>query len=227
MSRTLKLDVSNRADYEVDEGDTLLPSWLSRFADEYKEQLSQSKTSVEVARERTTSITDSIHSIVNGRKLPYANVNDAVDYYADRVGLNEFKKQALAQEILAAGEEVENKKKDLNKEMEAGRPALLVRVPAIESYIHNVISTNYGAQLPAILHNIAELFSKSDGINESDLDDPELAKYINRLLMEKRVVRDINDCGNLGKGVGTSRDYFEVGDSNRDPFSGLMPKRVY
>lgn len=199
--------------YEYDRSEPC-PDWLVRFAHEFAQK---QRTAVEVMRERKSdSIFDRITSIMGGGRVsPYSSVEEAVADYQKRTGLVEYQKQAMIQEILKAGEEEDSK------------PDLLLKNPAIETYIYNVIETQPAIQLPAILYGIHEIFGR-EGVRETDLDSPELAKHISNIMKSKRTPRyDANDS-NIGRGVGTDNaNTYEFNDPNRDPFSGLIPKRIY
>lgn len=197
------------------------PSWLSRFADEFAQK---QRTAVEVMRERKSepSIFDRITSIMGGGKTsPYSSVDEAVADYQKRTGLVEYHKQAMVQEILKAGEEEEYEEKKNSK------PDLLLKNPAIETYIYNTIDTQPGIQLPAILYGIHETFGR-EGVRETDLDSPDLAKYISNMMKSRHTPHHDSNDSNIGRGIGTDNtNIYEFNDPNRDPFSGLMPKRIF
>lgn len=202
------------SNHEYETSDNL-PDWLSRFADEYD---NKQTTAVEVARQRQEPVSDRIHSIMNGytpKRSPYNSVSEAVSDYQKRTGLADFQKAILANQIVTAAEEEEAEKKS----PEDSRPSLLDRNPAIDSYIHNVIDTNHCVQIPAVLHSILETFKRD--VNESDLDDPELARYINKLLA-KRVQHKDNHDAVLGRDVGIREE--DLGRID-NPFQALMPSR--
>jgi hypothetical protein len=208
---------------EIERGDCNIPDWLSRFADSYSKT---EKTAVEVARERENgqSIQDRLFAIMNGgapagKLSPYASVDEAVKDYQKRTGLLQYQKKALAAQIISAAEDESSEKKN------SKRPDLIDNNPAIDSYINNVIDTQIGVQLPAVIHSILEAFGRN-GISESDLSDPAVIRYISDILNSKKKVVNVNDM-NLGKGVGTERVTFEINDSNRDPFAGLRPSRMF
>lgn len=189
------------------------PNWLDRFAREYAEKEGSPVTAVEIARRRNDpSISDQISAIM-GTKSPgsrYSSVEEAVSDYAQRIGLNQYRKQALAMEIIANSEDEEVEKKK--------RPKLIDSNSAVDSYINNVIETNHSAQLPAILYNLGVAFAR-DGVTEADLDDPDLARYINDLLTEKKKLLRHNEP-NAGKYLGVINEDAGMLDN---PWSGLMP----
>lgn len=202
-------------DESVSEEKHECPSWLDRFAKEYAEKEAAPVTAVEVARRRNApSISDQISAIMGGPQAPgsrYSSVEEAVNDYAQRIGLNQYRKQALAMQIIANSEEEgESEKKK--------RPKLLDSNPAVDSYIHNIVDTNHSAQLPAILYNLGVAFSR-DGVTETDLDDPDLARYINDLLTEKRKLLRHNEP-NAGKYLGVINEDAGMLDN---PWAGLLP----
>jgi hypothetical protein len=103
------------------------------------------------------------------------------------------------------------------------KPEILNRNPAIESFINNVLDTNYGIQVPALLHSIVETFGK-DGISQQIFSDKELLNYINKLIMSKQHI-NTETSAHLGRGVGTHVDYSGETDSNKDPFTLLIPSK--
>ena len=117
MSRSLKIDLPS--DYEIDQGDTD-SRWFDRFA---KELEKQQRTAVEVARERAPSVADQMNSIMNGRVSPYRSVEEAVQAYQKRTGVDEYRKRIIAQEIIEAGlvrtaeDEQEEKEEDSEKKI--------------------------------------------------------------------------------------------------------------
>jgi len=217
------LKIERTSDENVDFCGGSCPDWLSRFADKFSKEEKEKKTAVEVMRERSgPSIFEQMSSIIGGGyNSPYGSVEEAVTDYQKRTGLAEYQRQALAQEIITAAEEESEKPEDTEKKT----PELLKKHPKIEHFIDNIISTQKGIQIPAVLQSIVETF-KRDGINESDVDDADLARYINR----KLPARDNNDAGeqNLGLGVGTERNvFYDSNDENKNPFSALMPAKQY
>lgn len=86
-----------------------------------------------------------------------------------------------------------------------------------------MIDTNYGIQVPALLHSLVETFAR-DGISQSIFFDKDLLNYINKQLMSKQ--HNHNELSSqIGRGVGTQIDYSGEKDSNRDPFVSLMPNK--
>jgi len=197
--------------------------WLSRFADEYEQSEQKQKTAVEVARERT-DITEKIHAIVNGKGkiTPYSSVEEAVKDYQKRTGLAEHQKRALAAQIMAAAEESidSDEKKNLSV-----RPELFERHPLIDNYVRNVIDTQHGIQIPAILQGIEENFRAREGVTYSDLDSKDIIKYINDLVSARQRAHPEPVETMLGRGVGTEKETLDYNDPNRNPFAGLTPQR--
>lgn len=103
------------------------------------------------------------------------------------------------------------------------KPQLLLENPAIENYLNNVIETNYGIQMPAILHSLIETFNR-DGVDFRVFSDRDLLNWINRRLIEKGQMHH-ETPSHIGRGVGTHVDYSGEKDPNRDPFTLLFPDK--
>lgn len=103
------------------------------------------------------------------------------------------------------------------------KPELVIKNPAIEHFIINVIDTNHGIQVPALLHSLVETFAR-DGVSQSVFSDKPLLSWINKQLMGKQKVKD-EISSQIGRGVGTQVDYSGEKDSNRDPFVLLVPDK--
>jgi hypothetical protein len=108
-------------------------------------------------------------------------------------------------------------------ETEDERPELLVKNPSVEHFLTNLIDTNIGIQVPAILHSLLETFSR-DGIDHQIFSDRPLLDWINKKLISKGIIR--NDApSHIGRGVGTHIEYSGDKDSNKDPFTLLVPDK--
>jgi hypothetical protein len=102
-------------------------------------------------------------------------------------------------------------------------PEIIKKYPTIDNFIKNIIDTNHGIQVPALLHSIVETFGR-DGISQQIFSDRELMNYINDLLLSKQhLSREIST--NIGRGVGTQVEYSGNTDSNKDPFISLTPNK--
>lgn len=95
--------------------------------------------------------------------------------------------------------------------------------PAVEHFIINIIDTNHGIQVPALLHSLVETFAR-DGISQSVFSDKHLLNWINQKLMNKQYMKE-EISSQIGRGVGTQIDYSGEKDSNRDPFVLLVPDK--
>lgn len=100
---------------------------------------------------------------------------------------------------------------------------LITQHPAIETFVKNLIDTNPGIQVPAVLYAITETFGR-DGVDQHIFGDKQLSKWINKQLMNKNYLQD-ETTSQLGRGVGISVDYAGPDDGNRNPFLGLTPNR--
>lgn len=108
----------------------------------------------------------------------------------------------------------------LRKSAEPTVPALIEKHPQIESYVLNLISSNLGIQLPAILNSILEVFGRS--VSESDLDDPDLVRYVNNILIANHKPR-APIPSDLGKGVGL----YDEDSGRADNPLGFSPQRQW
>lgn len=106
---------------------------------------------------------------------------------------------------------------------DSGLPALVEENPAIEHFVINIIDTNHGIQVPALLHSLVETFAR-DGVTQDVFSDKDLLAWINKKLTDKyHTVEEVPS--QLGRGVGTSVDYTGEKDSNKDPFVLLVPDK--
>jgi len=103
------------------------------------------------------------------------------------------------------------------------KPELLVQYPDIELFLVNTIETNPGIQVPAILHSLIETFSR-EGIDFRIFSDKDLLSWINEQLINKGSTRN-EIPSQLGRGVGIHVEYSGDKDSNKDPFTLLVPDK--
>lgn len=210
---------------EIDHGDSD-SKWIYLFLNQLEDN---SKTAVEVARERAPSVTEQIFSIMNGgvsQSRGFSTVEEVVQDYQRRAGLHEYHNQIMAREIIDAGKSAEaQEEEDLEKKNE--KPVILLRFPMIERYVENVLHTSPYIQLPAILQSIIEVFSKR-GISAVDVEAKDFVRYLNKKMVEHRGQQDHHGADDyaLGKDVGIYNDYVSY-DANRDAFHGLLPRRVF
>ena len=103
---------------------------------------------------------------------------------------------------------------------------MILQNPAIEHFVINVIDTNHGIQIPALIHSLVETFGRN-GVTQDVFSDKKLMNWINKQLMSKQKMPDVIPS-QIGRGVGTRVDYRGTRDSNRDPWTLLVPdKGVY
>lgn len=102
-------------------------------------------------------------------------------------------------------------------------PEVIRQNPSIEHFIVNMIDTNHGIQVPALIHSLVETFNR-DGITQDIFSDKKLLSWINKQLMAKQHKRDETPA-HIGRGVGIRVDYRGGRDPNRDPFTLLVPDR--
>lgn len=203
--------------YETDSSDRI--DWLDRFARDLDKKNSEPKSAVEVARARNNqSIIDQINSIV-GNKPRHSNVESLVQEMQERTGLKEYLQRNSAsqtQSKVAALPEQNEKKvilENLNNKLRE----------KIINFIKNRIETHRGlVSLPAIQEEIISTF-KNEGAQPQDINNPEVANFINQVIIDERRKTpslDTND-GNLGRGVGVQE--MDDDGANSDFFRGLMP----
>lgn len=109
--------------------------------------------------------------------------------------------------------------------VEYNKPEILIKYPAIENFIENVLDTNYGIQVPALLHSIVETFGRN-GITQQIFFDKDLLDWINNIIINKSKQNNIIDTPrHIGRGVGTQIEYTGENDSNKDPFTLLVPNK--
>lgn len=106
---------------------------------------------------------------------------------------------------------------------EDDKPELVMQNPAIEHFVVNIIDTNHGIQVPALLHSLVETFGR-DGVTQDVFSDKKLLEWINKQLITKHQLRD-ETPSHIGRGVGTQIDYSGENDSNKDPFTLLVPDK--
>jgi hypothetical protein len=88
-----------------------------------------------------------------------------------------------------------------------------------------MIDTNYGIQIPALLHSVVETFSR-EGVDQSIFSDRELLSYINKELLDKTLKPHNSTPADLGLGLGTHVEYSGEADQNKDPFIMLTPAKT-
>lgn len=106
---------------------------------------------------------------------------------------------------------------------DSGLPQIVADNPAIEYFVNNIIDTNHGIQMPALLHSLVETFAR-DGITQDVFGDRELLSWINKKLTDKSPISNEVQT-QIGRGVGTKVDYTGGKDSNKDPFVLLVPDK--
>jgi hypothetical protein len=103
-------------EYDYFQGEKTCPDWLSRFANKLaKEEEAKPKTAVEVARDRQLSIYDQMASILSGNRPRFATVEDVVEDYRKRTGLDTFKKANIAKQIIENSLKAEAEAEELDE----------------------------------------------------------------------------------------------------------------
>lgn len=106
---------------------------------------------------------------------------------------------------------------------EGDAPALIQNNPTIEHFVINLIDTNHGIQVPALLHSLVETFGR-DGVDQSVFSDKDFLNWINKRLIDKNHFESEVQT-QIGQGVGTQIDQSGDKDSNKDPFVLLVPDK--
>ena len=206
--------------------DSNVPSWMSGVAaraEEFvqeEEKRKEAVTVVDRARERRDSIHEQMHAIMNGKAPLYSSVEEAVEDYHKKTGLTEHLEKIQAEAALkeaadrikAAGEDESAEKKTLENE----KPVIFESHPEIAAYIDDIVRSNPSLSVPAAIHLIAENF-EVDGVSSRELDDPILAKYINKLLIDS-APNNYEDYRGVGRDDGDS-DF----EQEEDAFGLLRP----
>lgn len=104
-------------------------------------------------------------------------------------------------------------------------PELVQRYPIIDNYLTNLINTNPGIQVPALIHSLTEIFGK-DGLDQSVFSDESFLQWVNGKLMEKQMIPE-RISPQIGLGVGTQIENAGDRDPNKDPFILLVPNNSF
>lgn len=189
-----------------------VPNWLDELAVNLEKQ---SKTAVEVVRERNISLYEQLSGLIGGGPInSHKTVASKVNEYQDKIGLKEYLKTLSKDKVKTAQEVASSDGQILPAYPTALRDKILV-------FLENKIKSSKGfISLPALRTEILELF-RNEGVKPEEINDPDLAKFIHTQLMNERSKHPEPPVSqNLGKDVGLD---LEESD-NSDFFAGLMPK---
>lgn len=197
MSRSgLKIALNSEHGNAIQTKSEKIPDWMHEFASTVNDK--SAVTVVDNARNREPSIYDQMYSIMTGKRPLYSSVEEAVIDYQKKTGLSEVFKinsvQACAKKILQASEDDESAEKKT--------PVIFSKIPEFQEILDSLVKENIELSIPAILHTVAERF-EPDGISSSDLDDPNLAIYINDLIingkpqMKERIHKIVLDTAHV------------------------------
>jgi hypothetical protein len=191
--------------------------WLNDFADKLAKSDNEPKNAVEAARQRNQkSMLDQISSIV-GNKPVHSSVDSVVQEMQERTGLKEYLRRQSEKSF-------DNMPK---KTASSYEEEIFKYFPPnvrdnIINFIKRRVETHHGfIALPALCEEILGTF-KRDGVQTQDVDNQEVSRFINQLLIEE-IQKNPSDMSsvNIGKGVGVN-DMNDDG-SNSDFFKGLLP----
>ncbi len=200
--------------FEYDTSDRV--SWLDRFADRVAKKDKTPVTAVEAGRLRNkANLMDQIQSIVGG-KTRYSSVENAVRDYQERTGLSEYLRRVQSGQNNGQTKTAYTLPSSFSQYNKNVQDKLI-------SYINNTIETNKGyISIPALQQDIKQLF-RNDGVQAQDIDNLEVAKFLNDLIILRQRDNNSHDVNNLniGKDVGTKN--VEDDGSNTDFFKGLLP----
>jgi hypothetical protein len=149
--------------------------------------------------------------------------DDALDFFRRNLDYGSRDDDGDARDMTEEELEDNPGKKKLISEAEEEKPELLVKNPSIEHFLTNIIDTNIGIQMPAILHSLIETFGR-DGVSHQIFSDKPLLNWINQKLITKGVAKN-DTTSQIGRGVGTQVEYSGDKDSNKDPFTLLVPDK--
>jgi len=213
---------SEQHETPTDSRDHNVPYWMAGIAAKaeelvkVEEQRKEAVTVVDHSREKQTSIHEQMYAIMNGKRPLYSSVEEAVTDYQKKTGLYDHiqniqtqssMKEAAAQILSATAEK---------KSAEDDRALVLDSHPSIKSYIDDITKSNPNLSVPAALHMIFENFS-NEGVGSREIDDPNLARYINKQLIDKSTKSTENFSG-------IGRDDGETSFENEDAFGLLRGK---
>ena len=186
-------------------------SWLDEFADQYG---NSQKTAVEVARDRQSSLSETINAIFNQKtthRTGHYTVEGVVKDYQERTGLNEYLQRV-------SNEQARTKTASQQDVLEDFSPNIK---EAVISYVKNVIDNHHGhCTVPAVQHDVLSTFGHQ-GVKPSHILNDNFATLVSNLIIESKSHNPHFD-GNtqeLGKGVGGDIDKND--DDNSDFLSSI------
>ena len=172
----------NNSSYEYFRGERV--NWLDAFADNYAK--TESESVVDVARKRSQlSVHDQISAIVGNSGH---TVESKVKEMQERIGLTEYLKRMASE------------KDDPVKVVVFAKFGPKMR-DDIMNFCKNKISSHRGQiAIPALQHDLLQMF-KQHGVQEQDVDNDDVADYLNKLIVAELQLHPVTNTGNsqLGK----------------------------
>jgi hypothetical protein len=191
----------NNSSYEYSRGERV--NWLDAFADNYAK--TEGESAVDVARKRSQmSVHDQISAIVGNSGH---TVESKVKEMQERMGLTEYLKRMASE-------------KDDSVKVVVFAQFGLKMCDDIINFCKNKISSHRGQiAIPALQHDLLQMF-KQHGVREQDVDNDDVANYLNKLIVSELQLHPAEHTGNeqLGK---EETDMTE--DGAVDFFKGLTP----
>lgn len=183
----------SRTDVNFVERPEKLVGWLDRFAEDYAKK----ETIVSQTRKRDAqALIDQINAIVGNKQ---SSVQEKVNSYRERTGLDMFQRKAQIQNELPIPQHLQEK---------------------VFSYLKNRIETFKGnISLLSLQEELLKVFAR-EGLQKKEIDNPSFAKIVsNMILEEKKKLPKNEDYSNLGKNYNSENSN---NSDNTDFFHAMM-----
>lgn len=194
--------------------------WLDEFVDNFykdssdKEKTKESKTIVEIGRERgNDAVYQSISAMLGVKNSVEGRVQELQDQIGLKTYLNRISEQNKDSKISQA------EQTDISQSVFSGVAPEVAN--DVISYIVQYISSNNGhIHVPAIKENVRRLFARN-GISQSTLENPAFNRFVQQLINEHRSSSFVSDS-NLGKS--DHNDLNNAISENNDFFRNFLPR---
>ena len=183
----------SRTDVNFVERPEKLVGWLDRFAEDYAKK----ETIVSQTRKRDAqALIDQINAIVGNKQ---SSVQEKINSYRERTGLDMFQRKAQIQNQLPIPQHLQEK---------------------VFSYLKNRIETFKGnISLLSLQEELLKVFAR-EGLQKKEIDNPSFAKIVsNMILEEKKKLPKNEDYSNLGKNYNSENSN---NSDNTDFFHAMM-----
>lgn len=183
----------SRTDVNFVERPEKLVGWLDRFAEDYAKK----ETIVSQTRKRDAqALIDQINAIVGNKQ---SSVQEKINSYRERTGLDMFQRKAQIQNELPIPQHLQEK---------------------VFSYLKNRIETFKGnISLLSLQEELLKVFAR-EGLQKKEIDNPSFAKIVsNMILEEKKKLPKNEDYSNLGKNYNSENSN---NSDNTDFFHAMM-----